>query len=621
MSETNEQRMKRLRAKAMALPQEPGVYIMRNSTGDIIYIGKAKVLKNRVSSYFGSQNNHAPKVLRMVSNVENFDYIITDSEFEALVLECSLIKQNTPRYNILLKDDKGYSYIRISGDKWKKITEAKKTADDGAEYIGPYMSSYYVKNAIDQAHKIFKLPTCNRTFPQDIGKGRPCLNYHIKQCMAPCKGNVSYKLYNDTIQEAIAFLRGGNSLNIKDLTKQMTDAAENLEFEQAARIRDRIAAVKKMAEKQKVVQTNIKEQDIIALAGDSDKACFEVFRYMGGTLTDREYFILNDIGENESAIGEFIMGYYSMRDRIPPRITVSHHPEDEEALLQWLCSKAGKKVELTVPQIGHQLRLLQMCIDNGAEHIAQAHGMTGKQASALEELGQLLGLNKAPCYIESYDISNQNGTENVAGMVVFENGKPLKRAYKKFKIKTVVGQDDFASMNEVLQRRFAEYEQLKDTQSGFGRLPDLILLDGGKGQVSAVEAALKKYHINVPVFGMVKDDKHRTRAITGGGEEIAINSKRRVFTLVSNIQDEVHRFAIGYHRQRRKNSTINSTLTNIDGVGKTRAAALLKYFGTITNIKQADIEELALAPTMTKPCAVSIYNYFHKEQSQEQRTK
>ncbi|HHZ05226.1 MAG TPA: excinuclease ABC subunit UvrC [Clostridiales bacterium] len=606
-------RIKRLRDKAMALPLEPGVYIMRDSSGKIIYIGKAKALKNRVSQYFGSQNNHATKVRRMVENVDDFDYIITDSEFEALVLECSLIKQNTPHYNILLKDDKGYSYIKITKEKWPRIMETKQVVDDNAEYIGPYMSSYYVKNAVDQAHKIFKLPTCSRKFPQEIGKGRPCLNYHIKQCAAPCRGKVSNKEYRKNVNDAVAFLKGSNSLNIKELTRQMNEAAENLEFERAAKIRDRISAVGKMQERQKVVQTKVKEQDVIALATDQERGCFEVFRFSGGRLCDREYFIISDVGDEQTARGEFITGYYSMRDNIPSRITVDGEVEDVETIEQWLSQRAGRRVTISIPQKGEQLRLVQMCHSNGVEHIAQAKGMTGKQASVLEELAELLGMSRLPEYIESYDISNQNGTENVAGMVVFQNGKPLKKAYRRFQIKTVIGQDDYGSMREVIARRLGEYEKLKDTGTGFGRLPDLILLDGGKGHVAAVAPILEQFGVDIPLFGMVKDDKHRTRAITDSGDEIGINSKRKVFTLVSSIQDEVHRFAIGYHRLKRKKSTINSTLTEIDGIGSARAKALLKYFGTIKNIKEADIEELQAAPTMNKPAAVTLYNYFHND--------
>lgn len=607
-----DEKLKRLRQKAMSLPLDPGVYIMRDKERKIIYIGKAKALKNRVSQYFGSQNTHAEKVRRMVENAEDFDYIITDSEFEALVLECSLIKQHRPRYNILLKDDKGYSYIKVTKGAWPKIQAVKNVLDDGAEYIGPYMSFFYVRNAVDQALKIFMLPSCSRKFPQEIGKGRPCLNYHIKQCSAPCRGKVSNKEYTLAVKEAVDFLKGGSTLSVQELTGEMERAAENLEFERAVKIRDRLSALKKMSQKQKVIQTTYKEQDVIALVRDGDGGLFEVFRFSGGRLCDSEHFFISEIGENEDARAEFILQYYSMREKVPPRIAIDGAVEDVETIETWLSQKAGRKVTVAVPQKGEQLHLVQMCKNNGAEHIAQSKGISGKDASALDELGQLLGLAKPPVYIEAYDISNQNGTDNVAGMVVFENARPLKKAYKRFAIKTVIGQDDYGSMREVITRRLDAYEREKQTGEGFGRLPDLILLDGGKGHVASITPILKEKGIDIPVFGMVKDDKHRTRAITGSGEEITIHAKRRVFTFISNIQDEVHRFAIGYHRIKRKKTAFKSSLTEIEGIGTARAKALLNYFGTVKRIKEAELSELTAAPSMNKAAAQNVFDYFHK---------
>lgn len=606
------EKINELRKKSMSLPLSPGVYIMHDKSGKIIYIGKAKALKNRVSQYFGSQNNHAEKVRRMVDNVDDFEYIITDSEFEALILECSLIKQHTPKYNILLKDDKGYSYIRISDEKWRKITYALQKPDDGATYIGPYKSSYYVKNAVEEAVKIFKLPTCNRKFPADFRKGRPCLNYHIKQCMAPCTGKISFKEYNESVNQAIAFLKGGSGESIKQLTEEMNIAAENLEFERAARIRDKIQAVKKMGTKQKVVANKVKDQDVIALMSDGDKGCFQVFRFENGSLVDRESFIVDGISGNEEELSEFIISYYTMRDTIPKNVTLDREISDFEVTEKWLSEKKGSRVYINIPQRGEQAQLVQMCKNNAAEAIAQLKGRTSREYTVLEELKNLLKLDKIPEYIESYDISNLAGTENVAGMVVYEKGKPLKSAYRKFKIKGFDGQDDYASMAEVLERRFDEYEKEKDTNEGFGRLPDLILLDGGKGQVAAVRQVMSYKGVNVPLFGMVKDSKHRTRAITDEGHEIAISPHRKVFTFVSSIQDEVHRFAIGYHHQRRSKNTFKSSLTDIEYVGETRAKALLKYFRTIENIKNADLQELEQAPKMTKNAASAVYNYFHK---------
>ena len=605
-------KMSALRKKAMALPLLPGVYIMHGKDGTIIYIGKAKALKNRVSQYFGSQNNHPEKVRRMVDNVDDFEYIITDSEFEALILECSLIKQHTPKYNILLKDDKGYSYIRVGSGDWGKLSYVLQKADDGAAYIGPYKSSYYVKSAVEEANKIFMLPTCSRQFPRDFRKGRPCLNYHIRQCMAPCTGRVKLSDYRESLSQALDFLKGGSSNSVKKLTEQMEEAAENLEFERAARIRDKIAAVKRMGDKQKVVLSNVLDEDVIASFENDGKTCFQVFRFEGGRLFDRESFIF-DSGDAESDTEEFIIGYYTMRPDIPKNIALHSGFEGIEDVGRWLSEKRGSKVTLSVPQRGEQAQLAAMCRSNAAEALAQQKGVTAHEFNVLEELRQTLGLEKLPEYIECYDISNLAGTENVAGMVVYKNGKPLKSAYKKFKIKGFEGQDDYASMAETLTRRFEEYYAAEKSDEGFGRLPDLILLDGGKGQVAAVRAVFDKMDINVPLFGLVKDDKHRTRAVTGEGGEIAISSKRALFSFLSKMQDEVHRFAIEYHRTRRKKTTFKSSLTSIDGVGEVRAKALLKYFRTIDNISKADLKELESAPKMTRDSALSVYRYFHPE--------
>ena len=605
-------KMSALRKKAMALPLLPGVYIMHGKDGTIIYIGKAKALKNRVSQYFGSQNNHPEKVRRMVDNVDDFEYIITDSEFEALILECSLIKQHTPKYNILLKDDKGYSYIRVGSGDWGKLSYVLQKADDGATYIGPYKSSYYVKSAVEEANKIFMLPTCSRQFPRDFRKGRPCLNYHIRQCMAPCTGRVKLSDYRESLSQALDFLKGGSSNSVKKLTEQMEEAAENLEFERAARIRDKIAAVKRMGDKQKVVLSNVLDEDVIASFENDGKTCFQVFRFEGGRLFDRESFIF-DSGDAESDTEEFIIGYYTMRPDIPKNIALHSGFEGIEDVGRWLSEKRGGKVTLSVPQRGEQAQLAAMCRSNAAEALAQQKGVTAHEFNVLEELRQTLGLEKLPEYIECYDISNLAGTENVAGMVVYKNGKPLKSAYKKFKIKGFEGQDDYASMAETLTRRFEEYYAAEKSDEGFGRLPDLILLDGGKGQVAAVRAVFDKMDINVPLFGLVKDDKHRTRAVTGEGGEIAISSKRALFSFLSKMQDEVHRFAIEYHRTRRKKTTFKSSLTSIDGVGEVRAKALLKYFRTIDNISKADLKELESAPKMTRDSALSVYRYFHPE--------
>ncbi len=603
-------KLSELRKKAMALPLLPGVYIMHDKSGAIIYIGKAKALKNRVSQYFGSQHNHAEKVRRMVDNVDWFEYIITDSEFEALILECSLIKQHTPKYNILLKDDKGYSYIRVSPGDWQKLSYVLQKKDDGATYIGPYKSSYYVKSAVDEANKIFMLPTCNRKFPQDFGKARPCLNYHIKQCMAPCTGRVKLADYQESVSQALDFLKGGSGNSIRQLTAQMEEAAENLEFERAARLRDKINAVRRMGDKQKVVANKVLDEDIIAGFSDDGKTCFQVFRFEGGRLFDRESFIV-DSGEADTE--EFLLRYYTLRTDIPKQIALDTAPESLDDIGRWLSEKRGSKVTITVPQRGEQAQLVSMCRSNAAEALAQQKGATVREYSVLGELQEVLGLEKLPEYIESYDISNLAGTENVAGMIVYKNGKPLKSAYRKFKIKGFDGQDDYGSMREVLTRRFEEYQKAAPGEEGFGKLPDLILLDGGRGQVRVVREVLQSMGLDVPLFGLVKDDKHRTRAVTDEGHEISISARRQLFAFLSKMQDEVHRFAIGYHHSRRSKNTFRSSLTEIDGVGTVRAKALLKYFRTIDNISKADLEELEAAPKMTKDSAQAVFRYFHPE--------
>ena len=604
---------KELRRQAMNLPLLPGVYIMHDQSDAIIYIGKAKALKNRVSQYFGSERNHQLKVRQMVSRVDHFEYIVTDSEFEALVLENSLIKQHQPKYNILLKDDKGYSYIRIDQGPWPRMNEVKKIENDGAKYIGPYMSSWSIKETLDAARKIFKLPDCTRKFPQDFGRGRPCLNFYINQCSAPCRGRMSEQEYNEAFEAALDFIKGGSSTSLDTLTEKMQEAAENLDFELAARLRDRINAINKMKDRQKVVASRVAEQDVFALNQGETHTAFEVFRFTGNRLSDRESFLTEGVAPDPEARSEFLRQYYAIRDRIPPVIAIDGPVEDVELIERWLSEKRGKGVHITVPQRGEQLKLVQMCQTNAAENMARQTGSTGREASALDELRRLLGMEKTPTYIESYDISNQGGADNVAGMIVFENGRPLKSAYKRFKIKTVEGQDDYGSMREVIRRRFEEYKQFQaeGDHTGFGRLPDLILLDGGKGHVAAVQPILDEMGIDTALFGMVKDDKHRTRAIALSGGEIAINSNRRAFTLVSTIQDEVHRFAISYHRQQRKKSSISSTLLSIPGIGETRAKALMKHFKTVTAISEASLEELEAAPGVSRPAAEAVYRHFH----------
>lgn len=603
-------KMKILRKKAMSLPLLPGVYIMKNADGEIIYIGKAKALKNRVSQYFGSQNRHPIKVRKMVENVDRFDYIVTGSEFEALVLECSLIKQHSPKYNILLKDDKGYSYIRISEGEYRKISAVFNKKDDGSEYIGPYLSSYSVRQSVDAANKIFKLPQCNKIFPRDFGKSRPCLNYYISQCCGLCTGKIKKSDYDEAVDGAIAFLKGDSRDIIADLRVKMEKAAEELDFEQAAKLRDRINSIERIKEKQKVVYKSVEEQDVFATADIDGSVCLAVLRFSNGRLFDSEHFFFDDPGDKEGMRSDFITSYYSMRDNIPKRVTVDGEVADRELLEQWLSEKKGKKVTVFVPARGEQLEIVNMCRKNAEEKLAIKKGRTGREIAVLDELKDLLGLKKTPEYIESYDISHTAGQDSVAGMIVFKGGKPYRKAYKRFSIKSFDGNDDYRAMNEVLTRRFSEYEKSKDSTEGFGKLPDLILLDGGVGQVHAVEPVLREFGLKIPLFGMVKDNRHRTRAISGDGGEIAINSKRQVFTLVSEIQNEVHRFSVAYHHQKHAKRGLSLSLTEIEGVGEKRASALLKYFKTMTAIKNAEVDELSKAPGITSAVAQNIYDYY-----------
>ncbi len=602
---------KELRKKAMALPLQPGVYIMKNKDRKIIYIGKAKKLKNRVSSYFGSHSNHSLKVIRMVENVDDFDYILCDSEFEALVLECSLIKQHQPKYNILLKDDKGYNYIKITKEQFPRIRECKQMLDDNATYIGPYTSNFSVKQAVEETLKIFKLPRCNKKFPKDYGKSRPCLNGFMGICSAPCAGRIKQEEYANNVEDAIAFLKGGSVKAVRQMQEQMLELSENLQFEEAAKLRDRIKAIKNLEEKQKVVSINVPEEDVFALVNSKKKACFEVIRFEHGKLTDTEFWLIDSVDDLAQSRFELIERYYSMRERIPSRIAVDGEIADEELLKSFLESKRGKKLEFIHPQKGEHLSIVNMCISNANEHLAQQQGRLGKELATLEELRGLLGLEKLPEYIESYDISHTFGADNVAGMVVFHNGRPMKSAYKRFAIKGFDGQNDVGSMREVLTRRFNHYYN-DEEGSTFKILPDLILLDGGEPQVNAVLPVVRSMGLNVPIFGMVKDNKHRTRAIAVNGGEIEINSHRKVFTLVSSILEEVHRFAITYHHNKHKKSTLSTSLTKIEGIGDAKAKALLKHFKTVTAIKNASVEELAETDGISKRNAESIFEFYHQ---------
>ena len=601
----NQERLAALKKRANALPLTPGVYFMEDAKGNIIYIGKAKALKNRVTQYFGGGNQHTQKVRQMVSNVADFEVILCDSEFEALLLENSMIKQHQPKYNILLKDDKGYHYIRITDEKWPRIETAMQMNKKG-EYIGPYYSAFVVRETVEEVRRIFRLPDCNRNLER-ISK--PCLNFHIGLCDAPCRGKISAEEYGKTVSAARDFIKQADRQEtLKILEEEMQRAAERLDFEHAARLRDRIRAIEKIGEKQKVLQTTYKRQDVFATASIGEVACVSVMVFKEKCLVDRLHYFVDGFQNRASLYPEFLGRYYEEHPDVPPRIVLDEACEDTALLERYFAEKSGRNVNIVVPQQGEQYRVVDLCLRNAAETLAQKTERSGREMTVLNELADLLGLPSAPRRIEAYDISHTAGQENVAGMVVFEDGRPQKRDYRRFKIKGFSGQDDYRSMAEVLSRRLKEY---REGTEGFSVLPDLILLDGGAGQVSAVQPVLQEYGIGVPLFGMVKDSKHRTRAVTAGQEDIAIRANRRAFTFVTQIQDEVHRFAIGYHQNRRTRAMLSSELLKIEGVGKARAAELLKHFGTIAKLKAASKEEIAAVKGVSVAVAEKIHAYFH----------
>ena len=603
-------KLEELQKKALSLPKLPGVYIMRNNAKEIIYIGKAKALKNRVTSYFASQENLLEKVRQMVSHVDDFDYIICDSEFEALILECSLIKQYMPKYNILLKDDKGYNYISISDDEYPLLNAVKQLPESG-KVLGPYYSGFFLKQALSEAKKIYKLPLCTKKFSSEKKKNvRPCLNHFIGLCSAPCAGKISKEDYIESVNGAVEFLKKGSAQTLKALKEEMEELSENLQFEKAAKVRDKIIAIEKLNDKQKVVMSRFENQDVIAFVKGDKKDCFEIFRFKNYRLCDDEHFFVEDIAEAAQKRSQFIMQYYSIRDDIPKRILVDGEVEDKENIEKMLSEKSGKSVEIAFAQKGEQKKLVEMCKLNAAERVSKIDGLSIRDTKVLDELQNLLGLKSLPKYIEAYDISNTAGKDNVAGMVVFKDGSPYKKAYKRFAIKSFEGQDDYGSMREVLTRRFNEYEQNKGDE-GFGTLPDLILLDGGLGQLNAVLPIAEKYGFADKTFGMVKDSHHKTRALVGRYGEIAIKPTRSVFKLISNIQDEVHRYAIGYHHKKAAKNLISMQLTEIEGIGIKRAKNLLKHFGDINKIATASVDELKSVQGMTAKCAENIYNAYH----------
>ena len=580
---------------------------MRNKENAVIYIGKAKNLRNRVTSYFRENPDHTPKVAAMVSHVYDYDFIVTDSEYEALVLECSLIKQHKPRYNILLKDDKGYHYIRISTEEYPRITSENNTNAPG-RYLGPYTSGFVTKEAVNEANRVFMLPTCRKKFPQDIGKGRPCLNYHIKNCMGVCRGRIAHSDYLESVEQAVEFIRSGSAGSVERMEQEMNAAAEALDFEKAAMLRDRIVAVKKAAEKQKMINSGVESADVIGVVEYYGGIYISVLMYRSDRLYDKAVFELERSGED--VLGQFMEQYYHGRDDIPKSVIVDHLPEETALIEELLEQQSGRKVRLHVPQKGRQLELLRLAKNNSAEYAALRNDRTGREVIALEELGRSLGLSKPPRYIEAYDISNLSSESMVAGMVVFEDGRPLKKAYKRFTVKELELQNDYGSMREVLKRRLMHIVE-QEGDEYFRRTPDLILLDGGKGHVNAVAPLMRELGLDIPLFGMVKDNKHRTRAIATGGGEIQINGLKAAFNLVTQIQDEVHRYSVRFMHSKHKKRTYSSELLTVKGIGEKKAAKIMMRFKTKANLLQATPQELAETAGVNMETAHELWRVLH----------
>lgn len=596
--------------KAKLLPLLPGVYIIRDKSNEIIYVGKAKRLRTRVSQYFRPGVPHDAKVTKMISHAFEFDVIVTQSEFEALVLECSQIKQHQPKYNILLKDDKGYSYVRVTKETWPRLSAVLQKEEDGAEYIGPYTSSFAVREMVETAMDVFRLPRCNRRFPQDIGKGRPCLNAHIGKCMAVCSGKIKNEDYRDAVASAVHLIRRGQGDIIAMLREKMETAAENLEFERAALIRDQIAAIEKVSRGQKVVRSDIDEQDVIAFAGLGTATCAAILRFRGGRLVDKKEFVFRDTQDIAALREEFLPRYYlADGEEIPKTVAVDELPEAAEELERLFSETKGVKVRLWKPVRGDNEKLVEMARTNALERLARDAGKKTRAERLLEETAHLLGLPAAPHVIESYDISNWGDGTSVAGMVVFEDGKPKKAGYRRFKMQTVYVNDDYASMAETLRRRAAEYE--KGAPGQFGVKPDLLLIDGGKGQRSAVIEALRGTKLaDVPVFGMVKDDKHRTRGLVGEAGELTLAMHRGPFTFITEIQDETHRWANDYRKRLQKGRAYASTLQSVPGVGPATVKALLAHFKTVGAVKAASEDELAAVKGVSRKAAKALREAF-----------
>lgn len=608
------------------LPGKPGVYIMHDAEDTIIYVGKAISLKNRVRQYFQSSRNLGIKKEQMVEQIARFEYIVTDSELEALVLECNLIKEHRPKYNTMLKDDKTYPFIKITlQEEYPRIQIVRQMKKDKAKYYGPYTSGLAVKDVVELVTKLYHLRTCNRNLPKDIKKERPCLYYQIHQCEAPCQGYISKEEYHKKVEQLISFLNGSHKEILKELEQKMLSASEELRFEDAAQYRDLIESVKKIAERQKITDQHGEDKDVIAVAQENDDVVAQVFFIRGGKMIGRDHFFLHTAGEGKTAVlSSFIKQFYAGTAMIPKEIMIESEIEDREIIETWLSNRRGTKVQIRVPKKGTKEKLVELAKNNAKlvlekdkERLKREEGRT---IGAVKEISKLLNLSSTQ-RMEAYDVSNISGFQSVGSMVVYENGKPKRSDYRKFRIKTVEGPNDYASMEEVLTRRFEhgmeekqqQKEKNQEEQYGsFTRFPDLILMDGGKGQVHSALSVLEKLKLEIPVCGMVKDDKHRTRGLYYKNQEIPIEKDSEAFRLITRIQDEAHRFAIEYHRSLRSKNQIHSVLDEIAGIGPARRKALMKHFMGVEKIKEATVEELAEVSSMNEKSAQAVYDFFHK---------
>lgn len=607
--------MKDFEEELKKLPDCPGVYIMHDDTDTIIYIGKAVSLRKRVRQYFQPSHDEGIKKKQMVENIDHFEYMITDSELEALVLECNLIKEHTPKYNTMLRDDKTYPYIKVTGEDYPRVMMARQMKKDKSKYFGPYTSMGAVKDTIELLNKIYGIRTCNRVLPRDIGKNRPCLNYHIHQCDAPCQGYVSKEEYTEKIRGVMEFLGGSYQPVMNYLQGKMEEASENLEFEKAIEYRELLNSVSQIAQKQKITNTDGEDKDVIAMAADDTDAVVQVFFVRNGKLIGRDHFHLHVGTEDKETeiLTEFVKQFYSGTPFIPREIMLQSPVEDMEILEQWLTKKRGKRVYLRVPQKGMKEKLVDLAAKNAMLVLSQDKEKLkreeGRTIGAVKEIQELLGL-QGLMRMEAYDISNISGFQAVGSMVVYEKGKPKRSDYRKFRLKNVDGPNDYASMEEILTRRFVHGMEKED--EGFRRFPDLIMMDGGRGQVNICLKVLENLRLNIPVCGMVKDDRHRTRGLYFNNVEIPIDTHSEAFKLITRIQDEAHRFAITYHKSLRSKEQVHSILDEIPGIGPARRKALMQHFASLEEVKNATIEQLEQVPTMNRISARQVYEFFQK---------